>query len=591
MRISKLTTTLALAALLVGCGQDADVKTSGGASAGGEGGAGEGGAGGPAARPNDGNGGSDGGNASEPSPEPSMDAADQDGMAEGESAGDPSVGGGRTVDVGVGQGGAQDFGVFRRIIMDGGLPLPETLDDVGFFNEHKIDLPPADCGQAVCLHGLLGAMDNLINGAGCTMLQLGMNARVDEGSIERKPLNLGVAVDVSGSMRSEGKIDFVRRGLQLMLENLTPGDEVTLVAYSSNAHTVAEAVQEEGWSELSETIEDLAAGGGTNLHDGLQLAFDLVRRRSDPEYQNRVILLSDGEPTVGITEESEILSMAADFTAEGIGLTTIGVGAESNPAFLRTLSETGAGNFYFLEAQSAIEEVFVEELAYFVTPIATDLRVEVLTGEAYELREVFGTRLWSTEGRGGIIEIPSVQLAHRRSHDDQEQGRRGGGGGILMELMPQRGWEDLVQEAGEEGIVARLHLSFLPEGEVIRQEQTVEIRAPFSPGDLPEEGYFEILSRADAAGEWTPSVEKAFVMLNLYAGLRIASESVARGDLDTALVTLEALEGAAQEWLDANHDEDIEDDLDILSRFIRNLITQGAGQPDDEPLPDPWPQD
>ena len=621
MRLNKLThlsLSLAAAALLIstGCLQDTgsdDVSKSEGVGQDGDsdgvgnGGAGEdGAAGGGHGRAGGGGGGasaggSDGGGGfgEEPPMSPDPAPADEGGMGGGADAdgemGDPNTGGpappgGR--DVSIGQGGAQDFGVFRRIIMDGGLPLPETLDDVGFFNEHVIDTPPADCGQAICLHASLGAMDNLINGAGCTMLQLGLNARVSGDQEERKPLNLGVAVDVSGSMRSDGKIDFVRRGLQLMLENLHPGDEVTLVAYSSDAHVIAEAVQEEGWPALTETIAGLTAGGGTNIHAGLDLAFDLVQRRADPSVQNRVILLSDGEPTVGITDEGAILEMASTYTLEGIGLTTIGVGAESNPAFLRTLSETGAGNFYFLENQSAIEEVFVEELNYFVTPIATDLRVEVLTGAAYELREVFGTRLWSTEGDTGVLEIPSVQIAHRMAHDDQEQGRRGGGGAILMEMMPLRRWQDAIGPDGDAGRVAHLRLSFLAEGEVLREEQTVEIRYPHDPDHMEEDGFFQILSAAENPEDYTVSTEKAFVMLNLYGGFRVATESVARGDLDFALITLEALEGAAMEWHDANHDEDIEDDLDILSRFIRNLIAAGAGQPDDQPEPvDPWPMD
>jgi Ca-activated chloride channel family protein len=401
-----------------------------------------------------------------------------------------------------------------------------------------------------------------------------------------------VAIDVSGSMRSDGKIDFVRQGLKLMLDNLRPGDEVTLVAYSSNAHVIAEAVQEEDWDDLKGTIDDLAAGGGTTLNAGLELAFEMVQRRAGAEVQNRVILLSDGEPTVGVTDEGAILEMASSFTLEGIGLTTVGVGAESNPAFLRVLSETGAGNFYFLESQSAIEEVFVEELNYFVTPIATDLRVEIRTGQAYGLREMFGTKLWSAEGNGGVIEIPSVQVAHRMAHDDQEQGRRGGGGAILLEMMPLRGWEDVVGADGDRGQVAEVHMSYLPAGEVIRQEQTIQIRYPLDPGEMPDDGFFQILSQAENPEQYRGSIEKAFVMLNLYAGFRLATESVERGDLDTALVTLEALEGAANEWHDANHDEDIEDDLDILSRFIRNLLSAGAGQPDDEVEPaDPWPQD
>ena len=101
---------------------------------------------------------------------------------------------------GVGQGGAQDFGQFRAILEAGEIPGPDTLDDVGFFNEHKIELPAADCGDDVCLHGALAMMGNFLTGTDCTMLLVGMNTPIDPAELERPPLNLAIAVDTSGSM-------------------------------------------------------------------------------------------------------------------------------------------------------------------------------------------------------------------------------------------------------------------------------------------------------------------------------------------------------------------------------------------------------
>src|SRR5690606_8924952 len=78
--------------------------------------------------------------------------------------------GGGGLDPGVGQGGAQDFGLFREILLDGGIPGPETIDDLGFFAEHKIELPKAECGENVCIHGMLGVMGNMISGSNCTVV-------------------------------------------------------------------------------------------------------------------------------------------------------------------------------------------------------------------------------------------------------------------------------------------------------------------------------------------------------------------------------------------------------------------------------------
>src|SRR5262245_5566263 len=73
---------------------------------------------------------------------------------------------------GISQGGAQDFGLFRQILEDGEIPGPETLDDIGFFAEHKLDYPLPACGEDVCMHGLLGVMGNMISGSTCTLIQI-----------------------------------------------------------------------------------------------------------------------------------------------------------------------------------------------------------------------------------------------------------------------------------------------------------------------------------------------------------------------------------------------------------------------------------
>ena len=94
------------------------------------------------------------------------------------SGGDAAEGGGGE-GLGVGQGGSQDFGQFKEILDRGEIPGPNTIDDVGFFNEHKLTLPTPACPNDVCVHGLFGQMGNMITGSDCITVLVGLNTAID----------------------------------------------------------------------------------------------------------------------------------------------------------------------------------------------------------------------------------------------------------------------------------------------------------------------------------------------------------------------------------------------------------------------------
>jgi len=470
---------------------------------------------------------------------------------------------------GVGQGGAQDFGLFRQILEDGGIPAPETIDDVGFFAEHVLDLPAPDCGADVCVHGMLGVMGNMLTGANCTMVLVGMNTPIDPSEIPRPPLNLALAIDVSGSMEGQS-IQAVVRGLERMIPALQPDDRVTIVAFANEGEVVADYLAGAD-AGLAAAIDSLHAGGKTNIYDGLRQAFDIVAANEDAGRQNRVILLSDGVATAGITSPATIAGLAEQYAEEGIGLTTIGVGEEFDVQLMRTLAEQGAGSFYFLEDASAVEEVFVEEVEAFLLPLAERVEIDIDVGDGYDLRAVYGTKQAEIIGNTAIIDIPILQLAHRDSSSDNANGRRGGGGAMLVEVTPNGG---AAADVGDLQFVYRDPVT----GQAV--DQSVSIDSPLSVGETPQDGYF-----ADA------SVEKSFVMLNIYVAFRMASQRAVVGDDPGALAVLRSLLENAEAWVDDNPDDDIEDDLKYVRLFIQNIENRAGSENVPTPVPEPWPFD
>ena len=461
---------------------------------------------------------------------------------------------------GVGLGGAQDIGAFRAILDAGGIPGEDTLDANGFFSEHYSELPPADCGDPLCLVGMIAVGPDWVRGNEQEVLQVSLSTPIDPSELQRKPLNLVVVVDTSGSMAEDNRIGFAREGLHTLIDELEEGDRMALVTYSDEVTVRATLSEPSDAAALHAMTDGLEARGGTNLHDGLQRGFQLGLESLDPERQNRVILVSDGLATIGVIDDSSIQSMADGFLSDGIGLTTIGVGLDFNVALMRGLSERGAGNFYFLEDATAIAEVFREELDYFVTPLAFDVNVEVAAESDWIIGDVVGTNYWSGSDTSGGVTLPAVFVASRESDQPGEYGRRGAGGALFLSMVPGTGssvWEP-------SDALASLRLRYRLPGDEKPRETTILVDSRPEPSSL--EGNVYLSNEAMA---------EHYSMYSMFLGLREATR-LADTSYECALIALDRLDQRAATWQAELADEDIEADRQLIAQFQANLRELGA---------------
>jgi Ca-activated chloride channel family protein len=472
----------------------------------------------------------------------------------------------------VGFGGAQDIGVFRNILEEGEIPGPNTLDAAGFFAEHFVSLPPADCGQSICLQSMLSVGQSWLDGSYQPVLAVALNTPEAPAAVDPRPLDLVVVVDTSGSMVEDDRIGYAKQGLDLLIDQIGAEDRMALVTYADTVAIGADfaAVGETGpvddatlaaWREdMHAKVDALVADGATNFHGGLQAGFELAlaAREAHPERSQRVILLSDGQPTAGVTiDPGNIISMAEGYIESGIGLTTVGVGSDFNLELMSGLAERGAGNFYFLEDPQAIQEVFTEELSYFVEPLALTVTIEVRGVGGYIIEEVSGTRLWRAEGSVGSMYLPAVFRASRISDEPGEGGgRRGGGGTLFLRMQPGPGTIA--------GPIAEVRMRYrLPDGtELI--EQAIDVANPASPELPPEDAYYSHMAMV-----------KQYAMYNLYLGLRTTSEKAVR-NYTCALQQLRAVDARAEIWNLERQDEDIAADRELIALFATNLLEHGA---------------
>ncbi|NUN16255.1 MAG: VWA domain-containing protein [Myxococcales bacterium] len=305
--------------------------------------------------------------------------------------------------IGLKAGGAQDIGYFRKLVASGLVPHWDDMTIEGWLNEHDTELPAAEPDRLVTLHAMLGLHRPPGESKADCVLQLGMNSAVSLNELSKKPLNLAVVVDTSGSMNDAGKMEFVKLGLKRLLDELSEADRFALVKFDTDATVVFPSAHLTlaKKQELLSAINNLTPDGWTNLYDGLLAGYKEVEKSQAAGQIPRVMLVSDGLPTAGIEDAGLIVNMSKKFNAKGIGLTTIGLGVTSDQKLMASLAQTAGGNYYFLQDESKVQDVFVEELAYLLTPVASNLQIQFKLTNGFELRELYGFE-WAQDEAGMI---------------------------------------------------------------------------------------------------------------------------------------------------------------------------------------------
>lgn len=475
------------------------------------------------------------------------------------------ISGGATADAGTGGvsfGGQQDIGEFRGIINGGGIPGPETLDANGFFNEHYAPVPATGCTNTLCMTPGLSVGYDWEHEAKQATLQIAIDTNVDPANYPKRPLDLVVVVDHSGSMANDGRLVKVKSGLDTLIDSLADTDRLAIVEFDDQVQVDAPltSVASAGRTQLHAIVAGLTPRGATDIYDGLKQGFDLSVAGFDATRESRVIFLSDGVATFGNTSDPAILAMADGYVSRGIGLTTIGVGSDFDVTLMRGLAEHGAGNFYFLQDASAATEVFQQELAYFASPIALDIQIDAVAGSGFQFGEVVGSTLWTSSTTAGSMHIPAAFVASRTdSNPDPNTGGRRGGGSMLFIAVQPTGNDPTNK-------VADITLNYREPGTGVVKTQTVTLQYP-TGGETPS---------IDAPYLSAPEMAKRYAMYNLFLGLRDATQLTSQPAC--AITPLQAIRSHAATWNATREDPDITDDLSLIDHYIANLQAVGGYQ-------------
>ena len=192
------------------------------------------------------------------------------------------------------------------------------------------------------------------------------------------PSNLVFLIDVSGSMSSQDRLPLLKKSLALLVDQLRPQDQVAIVVYAGAAGVVLESTSGTGKEKILKSLERLSSGGSTAGSAGILLAYETAARNFLKDGNNRVILATDGDFNVGISDIKELEKLIVQKRGEGIFLTVLGVGTDNyQDALMETLADKGNGNYAYIDRLEEGERVLVQEMGGTLVTIAKDVKIQV----------------------------------------------------------------------------------------------------------------------------------------------------------------------------------------------------------------------
>tara|TARA_B100000809_G_C15140446_1_gene532980 strand:+ start:7848 stop:9170 length:1323 start_codon:yes stop_codon:yes gene_type:complete len=174
------------------------------------------------------------------------------------------------------------------------------------------------------------------------------------------PNNVVFCIDVSVSMKQEGRLDLLKASMIELLNGLRPIDKLAIVTYSSTVTTVLKSEYVTDKAKITELIKELTAGGYTAGGKGIKKAYQLARSNKIEAGNNQVIIATDGG---FILKGNDILENVALNYKKGVTISVLGVkNKKTTVRSMSSIAKTGHGNYIHIESYSQAKKVLMDEI-------------------------------------------------------------------------------------------------------------------------------------------------------------------------------------------------------------------------------------
>lgn len=209
------------------------------------------------------------------------------------------------------------------------------------------------------------------------LLQVGIKG-YDIDRVSRPPANLVFLVDVSGSMHSKDKLPLLVQSLKMLTDQLTSDDRIAVVTYAGRSAVALEPTAGDRKAEIRAVLDSLQAGGGTAGGEGLKRAYQIAEQARIDGGVNRVLLATDGDFNVGLSNVRQLKQLISANRDSGITLTTLGFGTGNyNEALMEQIADVGNGNYAYIDNLAEARKVLVNEMTSTLFTIASDVKIQI----------------------------------------------------------------------------------------------------------------------------------------------------------------------------------------------------------------------
>lgn len=267
------------------------------------------------------------------------------------------------------------YSVVRSSILNGYLPPADAVRVEEMVNYFPYNYAAPETGDAPFLP-TVSAMQTPWN-PDTQLVQIALQGQMPEVDA-RPPLNLVFLIDTSGSMSDQNKLPLLRQSFMLMLDELRPEDQVAIVTYAGTAGMVLEPTPASEKGMIVAALARLSAGGSTNGQGGLEQAYAAAEAMSEDGEVSRVILATDGDFNVGVSDPDGLTAYVEKKRETGTYLSVLGFGRGNlHDDTMQALAQNGNGNAAYIDTLAEARKVLVDELTGALFTIAGDVKVQV----------------------------------------------------------------------------------------------------------------------------------------------------------------------------------------------------------------------